>query len=117
LVDDEDIIRFAGKNMLEDMGYTVIVAENGKEAVALYEVMSSEIDLVIMDMIMPVMNGTEAFYKMKKKNSDSKIIIMSGHTRNENIDELKEAGLADFIKKPFTNAELNIVIENVMGDD
>lgn len=117
LVDDEDIIRFAGKNMLEDMGYTVIVAENGKEAVALYEVMSSEIDLVIMDMIMPVMNGTEAFYKMKKKNPDSKIIIMSGHTRNENIDELKEAGLADFIKKPFTNAELNIVIENVMGDD
>ncbi|MBI9100223.1 MAG: response regulator, partial [Spirochaetaceae bacterium] len=114
LVDDEDSIREAGKYMLEDMGYTVLLADNGKVAVELYESLHREIDIVIMDVIMPKMSGSEAFYKMKSINPDCRIIMISGFTKNEDIQKLKESGLAAFIKKPFSDVELNRVIEEVL---
>ncbi|MDA3812419.1 MAG: cache domain-containing protein [Spirochaetaceae bacterium] len=115
LVDDEEIIRFTGKNLLEDMGYTVVLAENGKKAVELFTLKNKEIDLVLMDMIMPEMNGREAFFKMKAIDPDCKVIIISGFARNENIEEMKEAGLLDYIKKPFMDVTLYEVIEKYLG--
>ena len=116
LVDDEEIIRFTGQNMLEDMGYTVFVAENGKQAVDLYRSRSGEIDLVVMDMIMPEMNGHEAFYKMREINPQCRIIIISGYTRYENIEELQKDGLSGFLKKPFSDVALNKMIEDVLRE-
>ena len=115
LVDDEEIIRHSGQGILEDMGYTVLLAENGKIAVDMYRDDFEEIDLVLMDVIMPEMNGTEAFYKMKEINPECKIIMTSGFTKNEDINKLKDAGLSDFIKKPFIDVDLFKVIERVLN--
>ena len=114
VVDDEEIIRISSKNMLEDMGYKVFTAENGKVAVDFYNKNHNKIDLVLMDMLMPVMNGHLAFFKLKEINKDCKIIIASGYTKNEDLDELTNAGLSGFLRKPFTDTELNKLLVEVL---
>lgn len=115
LVDDEEIIRLTGKNILEEMGYRVILAENGEEAIEIFEKQNSGIDLVIMDMIMPKMNGAETFYKMKEIDSSCRVIISSGFTKDENLQELKNEGLVGFIQKPFMDYELSKLLVDVFN--
>jgi len=116
LVDDEEIIRSAGKNILEDMGFTVLIAENGLKAVELYKAMSMEIDIVIMDVIMPEMSGVEAFSIMKKINPDCKIIMISGQSRKDDIEKMKQSGLSAFLEKPFTDEGLMEIIDEVLKE-
>ncbi len=106
LVDDEEIIRITGKLMLEELGYTVILAKDGEEAIEIFKERFREIDLVIMDMIMPKMSGKEAFYKMREIDKNCGIIISSGFTKDELLSELRNAGLLGFINKPFRDFEL-----------
>jgi signal transduction histidine kinase/ABC-type nitrate/sulfonate/bicarbonate transport system substrate-binding protein/CheY-like chemotaxis protein len=115
LADDEELIRVTVKYMLEEMGYSVTLAENGVEAVDIFQRDYSHFDLVIMDMIMPAMNGSEAFYQMREIDKESKIIISSGFTKDENLHELKKAGLAGFIQKPFRQHELAALLGEVLG--
>lgn len=117
LVDDEEIIRKTGKRLLEEMGYKINLAKNGTEAVAMFAANYSEIDFVIMDMIMPEMNGSEAFYKMKEIDNDCIVIISSGFLKDENLNELKDAGLAGFIQKPFRDYELSKLLSRVLGKE
>ena len=114
LVDDEELIRITGKHVLEEMGFNVLIAENGEEAVKLFTKKKNEIDLVIMDMIMPKMNGSDAFYLMKKIDPECKIVISSGFTKDENLNELRKNGLAGFIPKPFSSIELSRLLRDVM---
>jgi len=116
LVDDEDIIRITGKYILEGMGYDVLIAENGLEGLELFQNLHNEIDLVIMDMIMPEMNGREAFIQMKKIDDSCKIIISSGFTKDESLDELRKLGLAGFLHKPFRDYELSRLLAEVLKD-
>ena len=117
LVDDEEIIRTTGSYLLKELGYDVILAENGQEAVEIYTNQHHDIDLIITDMIMPIMNGSEAFYKFKKIDQNCKVIISSGFVRNENMDKMKQDGLKGFIKKPFKNIDLSSLIATTMNND
>jgi len=117
LIDDEELVRITAKLMLEEVGYNVIVGENGKEAVELFEKNRKDIDLVLMDMIMPLMNGSEAFYKLREIDKNCKIIIASGYTKEESLNDLKKAGLNGFIHKPFKDFELGDIIEKVLKTD
>ncbi len=115
LVDDEEIIRNTGKLLLEEMGYSVLSAENGKKAVELFKMYHTEIDLVIIDMIMPEMNGREAFHLMKEIDDDCKVVLSSGFTKDESLDELKKSGLAGFIRKPYRDFELSQLLTEILG--
>ena len=115
LVDDEEVIRRTSKYILEKMGFKVILAKNGLEAVNIFKNKFAEIDLVITDMIMPEMNGSEAFYKMKEIDANCKVIISSGFTKNESLEDLIKEGLAGFIQKPFTNNQLHQLLRKVLG--
>jgi len=117
LVDDEEIIRITAKNMLEEIGYKVFLASNGLDAVDIYGKRSKEIDLVIMDMIMPEMNGSEAFFKMKEINQEVKVIISSGFTKDESLDTLRKEGLKGFIQKPFSIYELSTLLSSIEKKD
>ena len=112
LVDDEDIIRITGKALLEKTGYKVLTAENGRKGLEVFKQYQSEIDIVVMDMMMPEMNGSETFYAMKDIAPDCSIFISSGFTNNENLETLKKDGLCGFIHKPFTINELNMLISH-----
>ena len=115
LVDDEEFIRITGLYMLEEMGYDVIIAKNGTEAVELFEKNYLDIDIVLMDMIMPKMNGSEAFIKMKKIDENCKVVISSGFTKNESLNELNKLGLSGFIRKPFQDFELSKLLVKVLN--
>ena len=115
LVDDEELIRVTGKYSLNEMGYDVLLAGNGIEAVDIFKEKFAEIDLVVMDMIMPEMNGREAFYKMKEIDPNCKIIISSGFTKDDNLKKLKEDGLLGFIQKPFKEYEMSKLISKLIS--
>lgn len=117
IADDEQILREVSKDYFEDLGYKVILAENGKQAVDIYKERVKEIDLVILDMIMPVMNGKEAFYKLKEINENSKVIIASGFTNYEDMTALKSKGLSGYIKKPYTISEISQLSDQIINND
>ena len=115
LIDDEEIIRITGESMLEALGYETLVAHDGRDGVEQYQKEYKNIDLVIVDMIMPVMNGRETFEKILEINPKAKVIISSGFTKDENLDELVKLGLSGFIKKPYNISELSQEIVKVLG--
>ena len=107
LIDDELIIRSTAELMLQRLGYTVLLGEDGADGLAVYLENRSEIDLVILDMIMPKMDGRECFHKLKQLDPDVKIILASGFSRESDLDGLKEDGLKGFLRKPFRMSELS----------
>jgi DNA-binding NtrC family response regulator len=114
IVDDEDFIRIVTQDILSSTGCEIILAEDGQEAVEIFKERHTEIDLVIMDMKMPKMNGCEAFYEMKKTDENCKVVIASGYGKNETIDECLAGGLLKFLKKPYKMSELNTIIVGLL---
>jgi len=114
IVDDEKLIRDSLQNLLNSMGYEVLTAENGQQALSIYSQCHKDIDIVLLDMIMPEMNGSDTFYEMKKINEDCKVIVSSGFTDSANIEELKESDLSGIINKPYNDYELSQLIHQVL---
>lgn len=114
LADDEEFIRTISKKLLESIGYNIILAKNGQEAVDIYIENQKKINIVILDMIMPVMNGREAFYKIKEADSSAKIIIASGFSKDEDLSELSKKGLDGFIKKPYKIEEISSILKDIL---
>jgi CheY-like chemotaxis protein len=106
LVDDEAIIRETVKSFLEDFGYKVVLAENGVVGLDIFKKMHRELDLVIMDMMMPEMNGEDCFNIMRSIDPTARIIISSGFTRDADIEKIKNKGLIGILRKPFRLHEL-----------
>ena len=114
LVDDEDIIVDIGKKNLEKLGYKVITARNGKEAVELYKKNQGNIDIVVLDMIMPEMGGGETYDKLKEINPDVKVILSSGYSIEGQASEILKRGCDGFIQKPFRMKQLSRKINEVL---
>lgn len=101
LVDDEENVRMLMARILERLGYYVIMASNGKEAIEIVTKQFGIIDLVVLDLIMPVLDGKEAFFAMKKIYPPMKIIVSSGYSRDDHAAELMKEGACGFLQKPF----------------
>ena len=107
LVDDEKIILEVGGEMLREMGYQVHLANSGPEAVQVYEEHASQIDLVILDMIMPDMDGRETYDGLRKINPDIKVLLASGYSITSQVNEILAQGFNGFIQKPFNMIRLS----------
>jgi len=116
LVDDEELVLDAARAMLEHLGYTVLVAEGGEEAWALYQENKERIDLVILDMIMPGMGGGEVYDRTKALNPDVKVILSSGYSIAGKASEIIKRGANAFIQKPFSITDLSHKIREVIPD-
>jgi signal transduction histidine kinase/CheY-like chemotaxis protein len=117
IVDDEEKIRCSTAEMLRNIGYTTMTSCNGEEAVRIYAENSNVVDLVLLDVIMPVMNGIVCAEELKKINPDVKIIFISGFPGNlssESINSLPLANSAKFICKPFAIEQLSRAIKEVI---
>ncbi|MBW1675852.1 MAG: PAS domain S-box protein [Deltaproteobacteria bacterium] len=114
LVDDEELVLDAARAMLEHLDYTVLVAEGGEEAWALYQENKERIDLVILDMIMPGMGGGEVYDRIKALNPDVKVILSSGYSIAGKASEIIERGANAFIQKPFSITGLSHKIREVI---
>ncbi len=106
LVDDEDIIWDVVIDMLQKMGYTVILASNGRECVEIYESNPGQIDLILLDMVMPEMNGHDAFFRLKEIDSDVKVLLSSGYVDEKDAQDVLAAGAAGFLRKPYRMVDL-----------
>ncbi len=106
LVDDEPLLRSAGKRLILGMGFDVITAANGAEAVAAYRMHQELIALVILDVAMPVMSGIDCFRRLKEVNRDICVLIASGYAKHGDVDGLLAAGAVGYLGKPYDRREL-----------
>ncbi|MEW6326138.1 MAG: response regulator [Thermodesulfobacteriota bacterium] len=116
LVDDEEALRDVGQKWLEAMGYSVLTAQEGKEAIRVYKENRDSIDIVLLDMIMPVLGGREAYEALKEINPGVKVLLLSGYSIDTQANEILKKGYDGFIQKPFTMKELSEKIREVLGD-
>jgi nitrogen-specific signal transduction histidine kinase/CheY-like chemotaxis protein len=114
LVDDEDRIIDVGAKVLKKFGYTVLEARGGREAIEIYKEYGDLIDLVILDMIMPGMNGGEAYDRMKEINPKVKVLLSSGYSIDSGAKEILNRGCNGFIQKPFSMKKLSQAIREVL---
>ena len=101
LVDDEEAIRIMTSQMLETLGYQVSVADNGATGIEVYNQIFEDIDLVIIDMIMPKLSGRDCFRAMKSINPEVKAVLSSGYARDGAVEDTLNEGMVGFIQKPF----------------
>ena len=113
-IDDEEIVRDACKHMLEAIDYRVLTAGNGKEALEIYKEYSSRIDIILLDMIMPGMNGGEVYDRITGINPDAKIILVTGYSIDGQATAILERGCDGFIQKPFRLKDLHKKIIKVL---
>jgi CheY-like chemotaxis protein len=113
--DDDKICLDVSVQMLQKLGYTVLEARDGKEAIEVYKNNKDKVDLVILDMKMPN-NGGHTFEQLKKLNADLKIILTSGYTEDYGIRELVKQGCNDFLQKPFNLRILSKKIKNALNN-
>ena len=107
LVDDEDMIRNIGKAMLQKLGFQVKVAEDGHAALNIFFENRDTIHLVILDMIMPDMEGGEVFDRLKQIDPNVAVILSSGYSVDGKASDIINRGCRGFIQKPFTMRELS----------
>jgi PAS domain S-box-containing protein len=116
LVDDESLILNATSEILQLLGYTVYQAESGQEAVDVYREKQGAIDVVILDMILPGMSGSEVLKILKEMNPDVRVILSSGYSLRGEVQKVMESGCRDFIQKPYVLAELTQMLHRLLSD-
>jgi signal transduction histidine kinase/CheY-like chemotaxis protein len=115
-VDDEELLRRLCKEMLESLGYTVETADNGESGVAYYTKHWRETDLVILDMIMPKMNGSACFKAMSSINPSVKVLLASGYSADGTAREMLSKGVKGFVQKPFLQKEIAAAVEKALRE-
>jgi len=116
LVDDEDMIIDVGEEILKELGYKVLIARSGKEAIDIYRANRDKIDLVILDMIMPGVGGGETYDKMKEISHNIKVLLSSGYSINGQATKILERGCDGFIQKPFNMRQLSQKVREIIDN-
>jgi CheY-like chemotaxis protein len=110
VVDDEAVLRTITAAQLQELGYRVILASDGQEALEVFAAHRSTIDAVVMDLIMPRMNGRTCFHALRALNPGLPIILMSGFDHDQALDELTSCGVDGCLTKPFASADLGRMV-------
>ncbi|MEW5736778.1 MAG: PAS domain S-box protein [Thermodesulfobacteriota bacterium] len=114
MVDDEEMILQTGADMLTALGYRVITARGGKEAMRIFAESDGEVDLVLLDMIMPDLNGLATFEGLRDIRRDVRVLLCSGYALNEQAARIMQMGAEGFIQKPFTLEQISHKIREVL---
>jgi signal transduction histidine kinase/CheY-like chemotaxis protein len=115
LVEDEELLRVMGETLLEAMGFVSLTASNGSEALEIYRERGSEIDVILLDLIMPVLGGIETYHELRKISPAVPIIICSGYGVESVVDALENDPNAGFVHKPYKPEELRGLMVRMMG--
>lgn len=115
LIDDEEMIREIGSALLTELGYTVTVVAGGREAVKLLQEGSVQIDLVILDLIMPDLDGAATFELIRAAHPQMPVIVASGYALDAQTEQLMARGCDEFMQKPFSLAMLSEAVEKTLA--
>jgi CheY-like chemotaxis protein len=116
LVDDEDSLRKLGSRMLKNLGYKVLTASNGEDAVELFRQNWGEVDLVVMDLGMPGMGGKKALEAILAFDPKAKVVIASGYSANGQVKDALGSGASGYVAKPFRRMELINAVRKVLDE-
>ena len=114
LVDDEQRVLTVGKEICRTLGYSVITVASGKEALKIYKAKQESIHLVILDMIMPGMDGLETFVELKKLNPDIKVLLSTGYSIDAKAQEMLKNGCKGYILKPYSVIDFSHKLREVL---
>ena len=115
VVDDEETLREVASFMLEDIGFTVITANDGMEAVSIYREYQNQIKLVLLDMTMPKMDGAGCFRELRNINPEVCVLLSSGYNEQDATTRFSGKGLAGFIQKPYSANDLRRKLEEILS--
>jgi two-component system, cell cycle sensor histidine kinase and response regulator CckA len=114
LVDDEEMVLEVACKMLERLGYHVLAVGSGRQAVEIIGRQDKEIDLIILDMVMPEMGGSETFDRIRQIDPAATVLLSSGYSMNGQALDILRRGCSGFIQKPFSLSELSQKIKEVL---
>jgi len=114
VVDDEALILDVGRSMLEKLGYRVIPAGNGEDAISILSGMRAKVDLVILDLIMPGLDGGKTFDRIRTIDPTLRVLLSSGYALDGQAEAVLKKGCSGFIQKPFTLQELSNKIRSIL---
>ncbi len=115
IIDDEELIRNNAQAILSDCGYEVLIAEHGEAGVALYRERREDIDVVLLDLIMPVMDGKETYRLLREIDPEVKVLLSSGFRQDCRVEEILATGANGFIQKPYSLYTLSSSIKDVLN--
>ncbi len=115
IIEDEDMVRDVASNALKTFGYTTMEAGDGEMGVNIYKQNHMYIDVVLLDIIIPKLSGTETFKQIRKINPGARIIVTSGHITNQDQQKMF-AGAAAYLDKPYQIMQLKKVVESVLDE-
>ncbi len=115
-VDDEDLIIEVAEELLGSLGYKVLIARSGKDAIKIYEENKERINIVLLDMIMPDMSGGDTYDSLKEINPKVKVLLSSGYSINGTATEILDRGCDSFIQKPFKMKELSQRLREILDE-
>jgi CheY-like chemotaxis protein len=114
VIDDEEAIRQVAFDILGSYGYRVRLAADGEEGVAAYRSLAGQVDLVILDMVMPKQGGRETFLKLKEINPQVRVLFSTGYSQNEKVNEILALGVRGFIQKPYQIRDLLAKVREIL---
>jgi CheY-like chemotaxis protein len=117
LVDDEDFILKVGSEILQELGYKVLTAGSGKEALEIYAANRDRIDIVVLDMIMPGMGGGETYDSIRALKLDVKVLLSSGYSIMGEASAILRRGCQGFIQKPFTMKSFSEKLREILDGE
>ncbi len=115
IVDDEEVSRITAEEILKECGYDTITAENGFQATEIYQDKYQEINMVVLDMVMPKMSGKETYAKMQTINPEVKAILVSGFRQDERIETILEMGDIEFMQKPYDMIDFSKLVKRIIS--
>ena len=113
-MDDEEVIRNSATNILKECGYRVILAFDGLEAEEIYKNRHKEINMVLLDMVMPKISGKDTYIKLRAINNEVKVLLSSGFKQDERVQSVMEMGINGFIQKPYTIGGLSQAVNEIL---
>ncbi|MBW1681120.1 MAG: response regulator, partial [Deltaproteobacteria bacterium] len=114
LVDDEEMVIEVGSEILKELGYEVLVARSGREALEIYARNANRIDMVVLDMIMPDMGGGQTYDRLKELDPNVKVLLSSGYSEDGEAGEILKRGCNGFIQKPFDIKSLSEKLRGIL---
>ena len=116
IVDDHETIWDFLIEALQRLGYSVLLAENGLDAIEIYQENPNEIDLVLLDMVMPKLGGHQTFYKIREIDPDAKVLLSSGYVSEEEVNDLLEQGAKGFLPKPHRISVMATEVRRILDE-